>query len=110
MEPRRRRPWVLVKRTGALLSILVLIGGFFFLLKAGSDTRPKYEVILLGSLGGDDSTTIATCLNNPGEVAGYSRVGEYLYHGFIWSASSGMKDIGSLGHKWTQPEDINDSG
>src|SRR3990172_6852766 len=98
-----------LKMTGLLVSMFAMIGALFLFLKPSPDTRQEYKVTLLGSLTGAQMGTQALCLNNKGEVAGYSESGTSEWHGFVWSASSGMRDIGSLGGSWTQPEDINDN-
>lgn len=48
----------------------------------------------LGTLGGDDS--IATGINERGQVVGFSRIANGALHAFLWEAGR-MKDLGTLG-------------
>lgn len=98
------------KHTVILLIGAAIIAIFIFVFSPSKDSSVLYEVTFLGSLDGDDTLTHATCLNNNSQVSGYSEAGEREWHGFVWDASSGMNDIGSLGGRWTQPQDINDKG
>lgn len=51
-------------------------------------------IYTLGTLGGDLS--VATGINDGGEVTGRSTVADGRVHSFIWSRSAGMRDIGLL--------------
>ena len=60
----------------------------------------------LGHLGGGG--TNASDMNNLGHVVGLSSVGG-ARHGFFWSESTGMVDIGSLGGEFSLGSYINDN-
>ncbi len=50
-------------------------------------------------------------LNDVGQVSGYGQSADGSEHGFIWSASAGLMDLGDLGGGNTQPHTgINASG
>jgi probable HAF family extracellular repeat protein len=50
----------------------------------------------LGSLGGAFGNQ-AHQMNNRGQVVGASDLaGDAAFHGFVWSKSSGIKDVGTL--------------
>jgi probable HAF family extracellular repeat protein len=66
-------------------------------------------MIDLGTLGG--SFSVATAVNNRGEVVGYSAVpGDASYHAFVWTAASGMVDLGTLGGDLSVARGVNDNG
>jgi probable HAF family extracellular repeat protein len=56
----------------------------------------QYTVTDLGTLGGSNSSAFA--INDLGQVVGCADTVSSLGHSFIWSAASGMHDIGTLGH------------
>lgn len=60
----------------------------------GAD-NDAYRMTALSTLGGVFST--ANDINNSGQVVGYSYTNEAYYHAFVWSKSTGMRDIGTLG-------------
>jgi probable HAF family extracellular repeat protein len=51
-------------------------------------------MIDLGTLGGPQS--VAFGINDTGEVVGYSQVPSGEFHAFVWTAVSGMVDLGTL--------------
>jgi probable HAF family extracellular repeat protein len=62
------------------------------------------KLISLGSLGGTGhgNGNLALHINNQGQVVGYSDLrGDANFHAFLWSSSTGMKDLGTL------PGDVN---
>ena len=68
----------------------------------------------LGTLGGP---TYADAVNNSGEVVGYGYVApqqngvpDQPEHAFVWTAASGMRDIGGLGGVNTYATQVNASG
>jgi probable HAF family extracellular repeat protein len=63
----------------------------------------------LGDLGG--KSTSPESINNSGEVVGVSEAPGGLRHAFYWTASSGIRDLGTLPFgRESQAFDINDSG
>ena len=69
------------------------------------------KVTNLGSLGGAFGNQ-AHNINNRGEVVGESDLtGDAIFHGFVWTQDSGMKDIPPLhGDKYSVALAINDAG
>lgn len=67
------------------------------------------SVINLGSLGGTMGKSGA--INDRGEVAGFSSVpGDSSVHPFLWTAATGMQDLGPLGTDFlADPAGINNS-
>jgi len=51
-----------------------------------------YRVTVLPSLGGD--FTLATGINDRGQVVGYSAIAGHSYHLFLWDRQTGMRDLG----------------
>lgn len=68
---------------------------FGFLLHTGSFIWDKKDGMRdIGSLGG--TCTIATDINNRGQVVGISAVtGDLVMHPFVWDAATGMTDLGA---------------
>jgi probable HAF family extracellular repeat protein len=52
--------------------------------------------------------TVATTMNNRGDVAGYSE--GYGYRAFLWTQAGGMVDLGTFGGTFSSATAINDSG
>jgi probable HAF family extracellular repeat protein len=69
------------------------------------------KVINLGSLGGNFGNQ-AHGMNNRGQVVGASDLtGDAVFHGFVWSHSTGMRDIPPVrGDKYSVALAINDPG
>ena len=69
--------------------------GFGFALSTGSFIWDQQHGMQdIGDLGG--SCTIATDLNNRGQVVGLSAVtGDLVLHPFVWDATTGMTDLGA---------------
>jgi probable HAF family extracellular repeat protein len=69
------------------------------------------RVINLGSLGGNFGNQ-AHGMNNRGQVVGASDLaGDAVFHGFVWSQSSGMKEVPPLdGDTYNVALGINDPG
>lgn len=68
---------------------------------------PEYEVIDLGSLGGNES--VATALNDRREVVGYSQTAHGEEHAFLWRKGQ-MTDLTTPGKGFSKAHDINNSG
>jgi probable HAF family extracellular repeat protein len=58
-------------------------------------------------LGG--TTSRAYGINSAGQVVGYSTIANGL-HAFLWSASGGMQDLGTLGGNTSDAYAINSAG
>lgn len=70
----------------------------------------NYSITDLGSLGGIDSRGFG--INNSKQIVGNSTdiTGNYR-HGFLWDATSGMQDIGTVGNNaYSFAKDINNNG
>ena len=61
----------------------------------------------LGSLGGRDS--LATAINDAGQVVGWAGTENYGSHAFLWQSGS-MQDLGTLGGTYSVAFDINAAG
>jgi probable HAF family extracellular repeat protein len=60
---------------------------------------------------GETTETFAWAINDSGEVAGsFVHPQDHLYHGFVWSQSTGLHDLGTLATGWSEALAINDSG
>jgi len=75
----------------------------------------KGKAIDLGNLGGETGTAggnLAWGINNLGQVIGGSDLaGDQTFHAFLWTKSSGMKDLGTLpGDFASVASSINDQG
>ncbi len=61
----------------------------------------------LGTLGGG-SWSAAYAINNSGQVAGYGDVGGGAFSAFLWTTTSGMTSLGTLGGSSSYAMDISD--
>lgn len=66
------------------------------------------EVRDLGTLGGGFS--VATAINDAGQVAGYSQTATGQVHAFRWSPASGMRDLGVIFGESSQAFGLNELG
>lgn len=57
----------------------------------------------LGTLGGTKS--IATGINNLGQIVGYSSINSGQNHAFLWQNGK-MTDLGTLGGEWSEAYSI----
>jgi probable HAF family extracellular repeat protein len=71
------------------------------------EERCLLSLVDLGTLGG--SSSIATSLNDGGQVVGYSKTTSGAYHAFRYDAS-GIHDLGTLGGPQSEAVAINKSG
>ena len=88
-----------MKKLGILLCVLVA---------AAYCQAAEYEIIDLGTLGGDYSDSWV--INNAGQVAGDSRTASGESHAFLWTPGDGMIDLGTLGGAYSWARDINSAG
>lgn len=70
-------------------------------------SHPPYRCLDLGTLGGRWS--LATALNNRGQVVGQSHTASGQSHAFLWQAGK-MQDLGTLGGMWSIANGINNRG
>ncbi|MGW3897417.1 hypothetical protein ACWD6L_19710 [Micromonospora profundi] len=63
---------------------------------------PGYRMVVLGTLGGDNS--FASAMNDRGDVVGRSQVADGTYRGFLWHRGQ-MVDLGAF-----TPTDVNNQG
>jgi probable HAF family extracellular repeat protein len=87
------------------MALLVLAGGL-----ANADGALQYNVIDLGTLGGDQS--YAYGINNSGQIVGYAyTTGDAAYHAAFWANSSSSPiNLGTLGGNQSYANAINNSG
>jgi probable HAF family extracellular repeat protein len=82
-----------------------------FPLTTGAFLWEKGEMTDLGGLGG--TCTLASALNNRGQVAGWSNLaGDQAYHAFRWDAASQphLRDLGTLGGSRSIASAMNEAG
>jgi probable HAF family extracellular repeat protein len=68
--------------------------------------QSRYNVTDLGTLGGN---TYANSINSAGDVAGNSVAADGNDHAFLWTASGGLQDLGTLGGITSTAMALNDS-
>jgi probable HAF family extracellular repeat protein len=94
------------------ITLLTFIICMLLALSLSNELRAaEYEIIDLGTLGGDKSE--AYDINSSGQVTGYSRVemGSRTEHAFLWESGNGMTDLKTLaGGTYSFAKRINDSG
>ncbi len=66
------------------------------------------ELIDLGTLGG--ATSVATGVNEAGQVTGYSQLASGEVHAFVWQPALGLLDLGTLGGAESRAVAINARG
>src|ERR1700736_5767490 len=78
-----------------VLLLVALVGMARATEPPGADDA-DFVAVDLGTLGGSNS--IATAVNDRGQVVGYSRTaGDAESHAFSWTATEGMVDLGTIG-------------
>jgi probable HAF family extracellular repeat protein len=93
-----------MKRTtlsGFILSVVLALA-----LPAGAQVQ--YKVIDLGTLPGGNISN-AYGVNDHGQVVGVSNGSPSVTHAFLWTKSTGMKDLGTFGVNVSWAQAINDS-
>ncbi len=98
-----------------LILTAALIAGLSLAAHATAQERPflvdlkSRTVTDLGTLGG--SRTVASGINDAGQVAGYSITSEFDWHAFVTGpGGKGMRDLGTLGGGFSQAYGINNAG
>jgi probable HAF family extracellular repeat protein len=81
-----------MKRQTILLTAIVIS---LLLLQPTFAALPRYEIIDLGTLGGNVSR--ARAINDADQVTGTSYLANGKSHAFIWDHINGMIDLGTLG-------------
>jgi probable HAF family extracellular repeat protein len=92
-----------MKNTITVLFVVV----FSFLTFAPAQAVVKYTVTDLGTLGGQQIR--ASGINANGQVVGYAKTTDNVWHAFLYSVST-MIDLGTFGGTQSEAYDINDSG
>ena len=65
----------------------------------------------LGSLGGDETVTFASAINDAGQIVGWSSTAAGKTHAFLTGANGvGMTDLGTLGGENSYANGINNAG
>ena len=85
--------------------------GNVFPLTTGAFLWEKGKMTDLGGFGG--TCTLASALNNRGEVAGWSNLaGDQTYHAFRWDPTTQphLRDLGTLGGTFSIAEAMNEAG
>ncbi len=105
--PVKRKPVKKIKKKrnqlhAFILLIFLLAGVFVYLL------WPRYELVALGSFGGQFGTAVA--INNNGQIAGWAQFPAGESHAFLYDPNSKMKDLGTFGGKNSYAHDLNDKG
>jgi len=81
--------------------------------QAEGQTFPPYVAVDLGTLGG---TSVATAINDLGQVVGYYYTTKGVQRAFLWvprpayGLERGMRDLGALAGGWSHANDINNLG
>ena len=90
---------------GAIRSVT---SAFAIVVLVSASALAQIRPVDLGTLGGEASFAVA--VNDRGDVAGSSQVGDGSYHAFLWTATRGMVDLGTLGGAESFAVAINTSG
>ena len=91
------------------VAMTVIVGVVSTDFVAGARAAPTFTATDLGTLGGSDS--YGKAINDAGMVVGYSSLSTGFGHGFVWSAGTGMVDVGALpGNVSSDALAINDDG
>lgn len=95
---------------GTAVRVLALMGMALVLVVFVSAARAATSPpgIDLSTLGGD--TSVATGINDAGQVVGYSTTSEGESHTFVWAKETGLHDIGALGSDYALPYAMNEHG
>ncbi len=91
---------------GAAINSLVQIAGSTINYYAFLWTQEQ-GIQYLGTLGGWSQAWV---INDSGQVAGRSEIGNNFYHAFLWTQGTGMQDLGTLGGNLGQARGINAKG
>ena len=90
------------------------IAGGSYAAEGGSAIRAMLAtatgLINLGALSNADDASFAFDINDRGQVTGWSVNSVGDMHAFVWTAATGMRDIGTLGGDYSSGQSINESG
>lgn len=104
-----RQMLVGMRRAASINNFGQVAGGAFF---GGEHERAALfsdgELIDLGTLGG--ATSVATGINDAGQVCGYSALASGKVHAFLWQPVLGLQDLGTLGGPDSRAMAIGDAG
>jgi probable HAF family extracellular repeat protein len=99
---------MLVNNNMRNLKNLILCAFLLGMLAAATSISVEYEIVDLGSLGGDSGRAVA--INDSGQVAGWSFTAlQQSSHAFLWTEDDGMQDLGTLG-RGCRTHGVNDLG
>ena len=87
---------------------LILCGFLFGVVTAANSIAVEYEIVDLGTLGGNRS--YAYGINDSGQVVGRSYTASGDQHAFLWTPGGGMQDLGTLGEYYSEAKCINNAG
>jgi probable HAF family extracellular repeat protein len=90
------------------IGFVVGLGSFLYWSGSFRTEGPRYEIVELGTLGGEMS--VAYAINDKGEVVGQSETAEGEKHAFIWDATRGMRAIPGITRKESRARGINNKG
>ena len=80
---------------------------FILLYGSAAAAIEPYEVMYIGTLGG---YAVPHSINDAGDISCYSYSPAPGAHAYLWSESSGMIDLGTLGGSTSYAHDSNTSG
>lgn len=84
-----------MKRRNERQSVTWMLLVLFEVMAVATSVSGQYAIIDLGTLGGNSSW--AEAINDSGQVVGHSDTGSGEQRAFLWTASGGMQDLGTLG-------------
>src|SRR5262249_34136344 len=91
-------------RVGLVLLGMILVGPTA---DAQQGNQCSVGPVDLGTLGGG---SVATRVNDRGQVIGFSSSSEESFQGFSWTDTGGLVSLGTLGGPNTMPLDLGDRG
>ena len=107
MQPSGRRSTALAPRIAVLGA--ALLAPMLYAASAQAATPALYTITDLGTLS-SGGTSVATAINNAGEVVGYSQSTTGVQHGFKWIGGT-ITDLGTEpGGGYSQANAVNDAG
>ncbi len=86
------------------MGLIGILGAIAVFTIRQSRSSSLYTVTTLPSLGGD--FTLATGINEKGQVVGFSEVASSEYHLFLWDRAHGMRDLGRIRNDLVRINDL----